>query len=363
MIERVYVDNVWSYVNFEWRPGPLAIMLGANGVGKTALLDILRGVQGFLTGDLLVASAFEDGSRTRWDRRTEQTIELDVRGNAGLYRYRLVVEHDETTPGKQHVVTERLTFDDVPLVEVEGSELRTFRDDGAAGARVKVKPTRSGVGALEPGRDEQRLAWFKQWVWNLWLLRPDPRAMSATIDRRASEWLEANLSNFSTWYLRQLAVKPGSMFKANTTLAKVLPGFLEVFEQQGSLHARFGDETNHESYRFDDLSDGQRALIALYVLRHAIAGPGKTLVVDEPDNYVSLREIQPWLSEITDLALTKNGPQIWLISHHPEVLNLLAVDYGWQFFREGTGPTRVKRFAPAEGLDAAETIARGWDDA
>jgi len=140
----------------------------------------------------------------------------------------------------------------------------------------------------------------------------------------------------------------------------VLPGFLELHEHNGYLHARFGDESANQSFRFDELSDGQRALIALYVLRWAVAGPGKTLVLDEPDNYVSLREIQPWLTEMTDLALGKGGPQLWIISHHPEVLNLLATDYGARFFREGAGPTRVERFKPAEGIDAAETVARGW---
>ena len=53
---------------------------------------------------------------------------------------------------------------------------------------------------------------------------------------------------------------------------------------------------------------------------------------------------------------------MWLISHHPEVINLLAPEYGWRFFRDGLGPTRVERFQPAPALSAAETVARGWDD-
>jgi len=363
VIERVYIDNVWSYVNFEWRPGPLAILLGSNGAGKTALLDILRLVQGLLGGSMLVGAAFGPDSRTQWDLRHEQTVELDVRGKDGLYRYRLVVLHDPKAPGKPTIAKERLTFDDRPLAELEGGELRVFEDDGSPkGASFRVKATRSGIGALEPSPDDERLGWFKDWIWRLWLLRPDPRAMDPKVEGEETDWLVPTLSNFAAWYTRQLAIKPGSMFKANMALSKILPGYIELHEQQGHLRARFGDEVENQSYRFDYLSDGQRALIALYVLRYAVALPGKTLVIDEPDNYVALREIQPWLMELTDLALRKDGPQIWLISHHPEVLNLLARDYGWLFYREGAGPTRVKRFAPAEGLDAAETVARGWED-
>ncbi|WP_437311033.1 hypothetical protein [Sorangium sp. So ce388] len=36
----------------ERRPGPLAILLGANGAGQTALLDTLRGLQAFILGEL-----------------------------------------------------------------------------------------------------------------------------------------------------------------------------------------------------------------------------------------------------------------------------------------------------------------------
>jgi predicted ATPase len=342
VIERVYLDNIRTFVNFEWRPGPLAILLGPNGAGKTALLDALRSAQALLAGDASSTEAFPETSRTRWDRRREQTIELHVRGNGGVYRYRLTIEHDEREPGKNRVSLETLHYDGKLLVELAGGELQLFRDDGSAGSRLKVKETRSGVGAVEPADDNRLLAWFKEWIWELWLLRPDPRAMSARVRRARADWLAPDLSNFGAWYLRRLALKPGSIFKATGALGKVLPGFLELHERFGDLYARFGDDAASESFSFDELSDGQRALIALYVLRHAVAGPGKTLVIDEPDNYVSLREIQPWLTEIMDLALATNGPQVWLISHHPEVLNLLATNYGWKFFRDGTGPTRVE---------------------
>jgi energy-coupling factor transporter ATP-binding protein EcfA2 len=350
-------------VNFDWRPGPLAILLGANGSGKTSLLHTLDSVQDLLSGETPIATAFPDRSRTRWDNRREQTIELDVRGNGGLYRYRLVVHHDPKTMGKPSILSERLSFDDRPLTQLEAGELRVFDNEGTTpSAPFRVKTTRSGIGALAADKDDECLFWFKEWIWKLWLLRPDPRTMQSKVEGEEAEWLAQNLENFAPWYLHQLRLKPGSMFKANQALAQIMPGFLELFEKNGHLRARFGDETNSHSFAFGHLSEGQRALVALYVLRYVVAVPGNTLVVDEPDNYVALREIQPWLMELTDLALRKDGPQIWLISHHPEVLNLLARDYGWQFFREGTGPTRVKRFAPAEGLDAAETVARGWED-
>ncbi len=218
MIERVYIDNVLSFVNFEWRPGPLAILLGANGAGKTALLEALHRVQQLLFGNLTIVMAFPDTSRTRWDTRHEQTVELDMRGNGGLYSYRLVVQHDPKNPGKQTISQERLTFDERPLAELQDGELRSFGRDGTAAAPFKVKSTRSGIGALEPRDEDEELRWFKDWIGQLWLLRPDPRAMIDKVEGEEGGWLHATLSNFAAWYLRQLAVKPGSMFKANQAL-------------------------------------------------------------------------------------------------------------------------------------------------
>jgi hypothetical protein len=338
--------------------------MGSNGSGKSNLVNSLNYVQKFVMGNWSSIKAFGASTRTRWEKqRREQTIELDVRGNGGLYRYRLVIEHDEREPGKNRISSESLRHEDKPIVEFVNGEIRIFREDGTVGPQFPAKSTRSAIGALDPGTGDRLLTWFKEWISNVWLLNPDPRDMSAQIEPGNDGWLVSNLANFASWYLRSLTIRPALIFKATAALEKVLPGFLELRAEQGYLCARFGDDSTSETYRFDELSDGQRALIALYVVRHALVGPGNTLVIDEPENYVSLREIQPWLTEMTDLALSTGGPQIWIISHHPEVLNLLAVDYGWKFFRIGNGPTRVERFKAANGMDAAETVARGWDDA
>lgn len=150
-------------------------------------------------------------------------------------------------------------------------------------------------------------------------------------------------------------------FQARNAIASALPGFVELFEDDGDLAARFERDGITSTYRFGELSDGERALIAVHALLHTVAGPGKVLVLDEPDNYLGLREIQPWLAEVAERSLRSDGPQVILISHHPDALNFLALEKGWRMFRDRGGPTRIERFQPAEGLDAAGTVARGWD--
>jgi predicted ATPase len=363
VLERIYVDNVRSFVNFEWRPGRLALLMGPNGAGKTSLFRLLADLQGFIAGALSTEEVFPESSRTRWDSRFEQTIELDARIKGNLHRYRLVVMHDQSDPGRSQIAEESLRVGGTSVVEFASGQLRLARQDGAESPAIQANPGRSAVGALVAGRDDLLLDDFKGWIWKLWALRPDPRAMTARLKARVrSVWLHNDLSNFGEWYVRELTAKPGSVFKAVRALEDVLPGFRELYESAGELRARFEIRGRTEDYGFDELSDGQRALIALYVVLHTQGGPGKILAIDEPDNYVALREIQPWLTELMDRALRSDGPQAWLISHHPEVLNLLAIDYGWRFFRDGDGPTRVERFPAPEGVEPAEAVARGWDD-
>jgi hypothetical protein len=110
------------------------------------------------------------------------------------------------------------------------------------------------------------------------------------------------------------------------------------------------------------LSDGQRCLICLYTILHFVLAKGSTVILDEPDNFVSLREIQPWLMRASDMVEEGHG-QIILISHHPELINQWAPGCGVQFVRDPLGPVRVEEFRgePNSHLSPAELVARGWE--
>lgn len=47
-------------------------------------------------------------------------------------------------------------------------------------------------------------------------------------------------------------------------------------------------------------------------------GAVETVLIDEPDNYVGLPELQPWVLAVR--LLLDDEHQAVLISHHPEVL-------------------------------------------
>jgi len=140
-----------------------------------------------------------------------------------------------------------------------------------------------------------------------------------------------------------------------------------------ALMARFENPVNpdpqeRKTFRFDEISDGQRALVVLYGLIHLARNQGYTLFLDEPDNYVALREIQPWLMSLED-ACGDTVSQAVVSSHHPELIDYLGYDSGVLLQRETSGVITVGR-PPATpgvgkeetvGLKLSELVARGWE--
>ena len=94
-----------------------------------------------------------------------------------------------------------------------------------------------------------------------------------------------------------------------------------------------------------------------------VGGFRRSLFIDEPDNYLSLREVQPWLAQAVD-ACGETLEQAVIISHHPNTIDYLAGAKGRWFSRDGEGPVRVgnEPKASTDGLLLSEAIARGWEE-
>ena len=160
------------------------------------------------------------------------------------------------------------------------------------------------------------------------------------------------------------------MQDAIASVGAVLPGFKGMSIQRREsdeyrvLKTRWETAADHNptvEFAFDELSDGQRILVAVHSIANWLSSTGGgTLVLDEPDNYLALAEIQPLIRSLLDTP----GVQVVIASHHPEVLNDMAREYGLRLWRDKNGPVRVERFVmpPDSGLTPAEHIAQRLDD-
>jgi len=367
MLKRIYADNYRCLVNFELNFDRLTLLMGPNGGGKSSVLDLLCAIRRLVTDNARATDVLPASDLTRWSGQTDQTFELHVQSKCGLFTYRLV-NHYEPDLRKQKLHEERLLLDGKPLFSFVDNEVQLYHDDHVPGPKYTADWSFSALANVLTGRpDNQKLTWFKNWLNDMFILSLQPKAMLSE-SKDESAWLNRDGTNFSSWYRFLSQEHQDKTFELTERLRKVLPGFYAFKLELGGtcriLKVGFSQNSGKGSpnfFDFEELSDGQRVLIVLYSLLVGMKDLGHTVFLDEPENYLALPEIQPWLMELND-ACGEGFPQAVLVSHHPELVDYLGAECGRWLERESLGPTRVKEIPSVNepGLKLSELIARGW---
>lgn len=367
MLTRLFIDNYRCFVNFEFKPSRRQLIFGPNGSGKSSFLDAILFLRQFITQGNPINDYFLVSQRTRWQNNSKMTFELEPSLGAGHYRYALVIEAADE-PAKARIALEAVYLAGKPIYEFVKGEVRLYNDQFELKNTFEFDSSRSALAPMVPRPDNQTLAAFKTWAASLYCFRINPYS-NVMISRSESEQLYAkvDLSNYASWYRHLLQSLPEESTALWESLRETIGGFRTLqFEPVGEnnsvLAAKFHRNGNVARYYFHELSDGQRCLICLYSILHFLVAKGDTVIIDEPENFISLREIQPWLMAVTDAIENGNG-QVLLISHHPEIINQWAPAHGVEFVRDENGPTRVAPF-PNDSeavLPPSELIARGWE--
>jgi len=371
--------NYKSLVNFDLELKPLALLMGPNGSGKSSVFEVVGLLRDFATGEGNVEDLFCTSSLTRWQSSDVQTFELvvdDSEEEGASFGYKLEIQH-ERVRRMCRIMSERLIHNGKPLYEsrLDGPELKAtlYRDNYTAGPEVLVDWSRSGVASLQPRPDNRKLTRFKSRMRQIFVIRIDPFRMSARSEKESAT-LSLDSTNFASWF-RHITQSDLALFsRLAPLLQEALPGFDSIRlipdgQDARLLLVRFkiGTADGHgrgdpPEYQFDEISEGQRVLILLYSVLAAFAESRQpyTLCLDEPDNFVALREIQPWLHGVMESVETSSCQSL-LISHHPELINELATSHGLWLERTGGGATRATPVADDQtGLAPAELVARGW---
>ncbi|MBI2841476.1 MAG: AAA family ATPase [Acidobacteria bacterium] len=366
MITRLYIDNFRCFVNFEHKPARRQLILGQNGSGKSSFQDALLFLRQFVTKGDVLDDFFILRQRTRWLSQPKQTFELEAALDGGSYLYRLEIE-PWGEPARPRVATETVHLDKKPIFEFNAGEVHLYNDRFERKVTYPFDWHRSALATIVQPKDNQKLSRFKLWIGGLYSFRLNPFAMKSTAEGE-NLYPSVDLSNIAAWYRHLVRADPKQNAAMLSTLRTSLDGFnflqLEpAGENVRLLTAEFAHGSEKTSkFIFQELSDGQRCLVCLYTILHFVLAKGCTVILDEPDNFVSLREIQPWLMAVTDAVEGGQG-QVLLISHHPEAINQWAPGNGVQFVRDGAGPVRVVEFQgePEGDLPPSELVARGWE--
>jgi len=376
MLRRVYVDNFRCFVNFEFRPGAKQLLLGPNGSGKSTLLEVLGHVRDFSVRGAAIDDLFIGDTLTRWQGSEQQRFELEVQGNDGIFRYELELDAVGSL-ARPRVLTERVQFDQRDVFLFKSGEVHLFNDDFEDKVKFGSDWHRSALATVSARPENRKLTWFKDWLGGLQCIRVNPFGMT---DRAEKEDVlpTRDLANFASWYRHLVQERSAATADLRETLRHALDGFDSLDLKEAGQNTRILKATFRPTLKdtetvvrntgyeltFRELSDGQRALIALYTLVGCAKKQNTLLCIDEPDNFISLVELQPWLYHLIDHA-DNEDIQWMLISHHPELLNQLAADCGVVFTRQGGRHVTVRPYqgSPDSDLPPSEQIARGWTDA
>jgi len=365
MLTRIYVDNFRSFTNFEFEPGRVNLLIGANGSGKSSLFDLMSSVVDLACQGAEVSHVFPRESMTRWDRREMQRVELDVTLGQGAYRYELVLRHP--VDGVSQIVREQVKRDGRVLFAFSDGTVSLHNNDGKPGASFPFRGNRSFLAQIEQRPETRDLVGFLDFLSGTWTLQLDAGGMVGE-SAEEQETLDRDGANFASWYRHITQENPERAIALFDALKPVIPGFQTLrLASGGKGKGRdlvVGLSAGGVGYEVDfgELSDGQRALIALYALLEGLDGAGACLLLDEPEAHVGLTEVQPWLVALDDRWADHR--QVFVISHHPEVLDYLAAGQPWLFDRPDGGPTRVRQapFERESGLSASKQVVRGLVD-
>jgi predicted ATPase len=366
MLKRLYIDNFRCLVNFELSFDSINLLLGGNGAGKSTIFEVLWRLQSFIRGSK-ADSIFVPTQCTRWQTSPIQSFELEIEGNGGNYKYELAIWHDREKY-RCRVQYERLWFNNQQLLACDRSgKVEIYRDDRSKNAEYLLDLSQSILPLLMAEDHNTKLTWFKQRIERLMIIQVNPSGMIDS-SNSVEMLLNFNMSNYASWY-RYLSQDQSNIFEIRDKLKEVLEGFdsfkfVDFGSQNYVLKVNFLEDSNtkkHE-YQLGELSDGQRTLIALYTLICSTQSKDYTLCIDEPENFLALPEIQPWLHLLYDLCSEKKL-QTLLISHHPVPINYLASSVGYWFTRQANTPVRVKKIGQDDndtGLPISELVERGW---
>jgi len=361
MLTRFYANNYRTLVAFDIRFDAMAVFCGANGTGKSSMFDAIRFIRDLATGKSILGDLGSDGPNvvstldfTIWMKSSSQEfeVEFDIDGQQLAYTI-----HLEQTASKEPRITKE-------IARCNSRELYTRDLNGVKFGNRSGFPLdwrQAALPSIQSANDSWKEIGLLQSAFaNLIILQPNVKEFEPE-SRKESLFPNYNLDNLTSWY-RHLSQDQDFTDALRESLQGIWPDDFKSLKLNDAgisakwLGLRFQDI---EPLRFDQLSDGEKMLIGLYMIHAALCvGNVNTVMIDEPDNYVSLQELQPWLLSVSELI--DNDHQVLIISHNTEILENNPSNSIFFWRDSHKSPTRMGLASIPENLSFGEALARGW---
>lgn len=324
MIRRLYIDNYRCFRNFELKLDklPCAMIIGANGVGKSTLSEVLSIFHTIGCGEANVNVVIPRDVRRvgaeaelaeKSDKRDVVTLELEVGDGDDIWIYTL---RFAPFGFGYRVVEEVLSCDGERLFDR---------------ATLPFSEESLGLAVASGEQGGGKVGRFKQHLAGILVIRPNPRYMTdaALMDDRP---LAVDCANFASWLLTLLTKSGDAYASFKDYLLHVIPDFVGLAKSDttrsgSTLGVRFKSDRpdGYVQMSFSHLSDGEKCqCVAGAVVANNALENNFTCFWDEPDNYITTSEIDCLLPALCH-SFVKRG-QLIVTSHSREAIKTFGED-------------------------------------
>jgi predicted ATPase len=187
---------------------------------------------------------------------------------------------------------------------------------------------------------------FQSWLARIIILSPIPSKMKG--DSAGSTLQpERDVSNFSEWFTGLLLRYPAAYSNIDKYIREIMPDFdsieNELFAKDArNISIKFKKDRAYFSIDFDMLSDGEKCffLCAIFLAANKYYEP-IFCFWDEPDNYLSLSEIDYFIRELR--RSFKNSGQLLVTAHNAQAIERFSDENSFLLYRNShLEPTLIK---------------------
>ena len=349
----------------------LAAVIGANGAGKSSLLDALS----FL-GDCL-----KEGLEAACDKPHRGGFErLRTQGSDGYIEFEIRYrERDKERPinytlhiggdidGRAIVVRERLRQrrlkqsygQPYPFVDItNGSGFAWAGESTTAGeGNTSIPVVMSdrqvlAITTLGTLADHPRIGKFREFLSRWYLSYFVPQLAREPSMAGAEPHLDREGKNLAKYLQFIERAKPQEFQEMLTRIAKKVPGITKIesdSERDRRLILLFYCQGYERPFFKEDMSDGTLKLLA-YLLLMEDPDPAPFIGIEEPENGLHPQLLTQLAQEFKTFSEQEKGPQVLITTHAPNFVDALSPEEVWVLEKDSDGFSTLSRAADIQSV-------------
>ena len=351
----------------------LMAVIGANGTGKSTLLDAL----GFV-GDCLadgVEVACDKAHRGGFERiRTlgvSEPIKFEIRYRENPderpINYSLWVDCDDN--GRPRVVRERLRQrrkgqrfgQPHPFLDLTNgsgtvwSGESTDSEEGNTSIAVRMKDRQVlGISTLGTLSEHPRISKFRRFLSNWYLSYFVPQLARTQPMSGADPHLDRTGENLAKYLQFVEREHPQAFALMLQRIAKRIPGIRSIKSIKAPdrrLLLEFEIDGYAAKFYQQDMSDGTLKMLA-YMLLMEDPDPAPLIGIEEPENGLHHQLLADLAGEFKAFASKARGPQLLITTHSPNFVDALSPEEVWILDKKSDGFSKLTMAADVPGVTA-----------